>query len=384
MHPAGWIRDAALTLAWTPSVYYLLVTYGAYRFFSRRQSWPPGDCPPVSVLKPVRGLDPEAYENFASYCRQDYPDYEILFAVADENDEVLPVLRRLARDFPDRAIRILVGAEAIGNNRKVNKLCRLAREARYDILVVSDSDIRVAPDHLRTIVAPFQDPAVGVVTCVYRGLTQGSAGAWLEALSNATDFQAGVLAAWLLEGVRFALGATMAVRREALAAIGGFEALADHYSDDFELGSRIAALGYRVELCPQPVATVFPRQSLREGFRHQLRWALTTRHSRPWGHLGLVLTFGLPWALVGAALAPQRALAAAYLLSYLGLRWMVCWVVGVWGLGDELVRRRWWQVPLRDALAVLVWVASFFARRIEWRGASFYVRNQRLVPAERS
>jgi ceramide glucosyltransferase len=385
IHGLVWLRNALLVVAVAPAVYSVLVVYAARRFFRRRKNWAAGTeaLPPVSILKPVRGLDPDAYENFASYCRQNYPDYEILFAVADADDEALPVLERLVRDFPDRQIRILIGVERIGSNNKVNKLCRLVREARHDILVISDSDIRVPPGHLRTVVAPFTDPGVGAVTCVYRSAAENSPGAVLEALSNATDFQAGVLAAWLLEGVHFALGATMAVRRAALEAIGGFEALADHYSDDYETGRRIAALGYRVELCPEPVTTVFPQQSLREGFRHQVRWALTTRHSRPWGHAGLVLTFGLPWSLAAAAVAPTRALAAAYLLSYAILRAAVCWEVGVRGLGDELVRRRWYLVPLRDAVAVGVWVASFFTRRIEWRGSSFYVRNERLVPAER-
>src|SRR5579884_4160539 len=348
IHGLSWLRNALLVVAAAPAVYSALVVYAARRFFRRRKNWTAGAraLPPVSVLKPVRGLDPDAYENFASYCRQDYPEYEILFAVAGADDEALPVLERLARDFPDRQIRILIGAERIGSNNKVNKLCRLVREARHDILVISDSDIRVPPGHLRAVVAPFADPGVGAVTCVYRSAAENSPGAALE-------------------------------------AIGGFEVLADHYSDDYETGRRIAAQGYRVELCPEPVTTVFPRQSLREGFRHQVRWALTTRHSRPWSHAGLVLTFGLPWSLAAAAVAPTRALAAAYLLAYAILRAAVCWEVGVRGLGDELVRRRWYLVPLRDAIAVAVWVASFFTRRIEWRGSSFYVRNERLVPAER-
>lgn len=376
------IRDALLLLALAPLGYYLLTIFAAVRFFRHRPEEPKDFTPPVSILKPVRGLDREAYENYASFCKQDYPEFEIIFNVTDENDPAIPVIERVIRDFPDVQIRLLTGAEQLGTCNKVNKLVRMVREARYDIFVISDSDIRVGPGYLRAVVAPFHDPKVGAVTCLYRGLTDGSLASELEALGNTSDFDAGVLAAWRLGGVDFALGATMATTRRRLAEIGGFEALVDHFSDDFELGNRIHKLGYRVEITTFPVYTVFPKQMLSECFRHQVRWTLTMRHSQPWGHFGLVFTHGLPWVILAAALAPTAAISAAYIAAYVILRGAMAWAVGVWGVGDPLLRRRMWMVPLRDAFAFIVWLTSFFQRTIEWRGSHYTIRDKRLIPIE--
>jgi len=384
MHGAWTIvRWLVLALAVAPFGFYLLSIWSAVSFFRRRE--PPADdsfAPPISILKPCRGLDREIYENFASFCRQDHPQYEILFAVAGRQDPVVPVIERVMREFPSVPIRLLDNIPAVGANGKVNKLVRLAAEARYDLLVINDSDVRVRPDYLRRVVEPFRDPRVGAATAMYRAETEGSLGADLEAVGITSEFQAGVLSAWRLEGVKFALGATMACTRKALDAIGGFEALADYHSDDYELGSRIAARGYRVELLRDPVTLVHGRQTFGEFAAHQLRWALTTRFARPGGHFGLLLTFGLPWSLVAAAIAPAPWIAAAYLAGYLVLRMAAAWTVGVWGLGDSLLRRRMWLVPLRDATGFVTWVASYFWTRIEWRGSAFHVVDGKLIPLD--
>lgn len=377
-HATRWF---VLLLALAPFGYYLVAIYAAWRFFSKRPT-PAGFTPPVSILKPVKGLDREDYENYASFCKQDYPEFEILFNAPDKFDPAVPIIEKIIRDFPERPIRLLIGAEQLGACNKVNKLCRLVREARYDIFVISDSDIRVGPDYLRTVVAPFADPKVGAVTCLYRGLTDGSLASDVEALGNSSDFHAGVLTARQLGGVDFALGATMATTREQLTEIGGFQALVDHFADDYELGHRIAARGYRVEVSHYPVSTVYPRQNLRQTFAHQVRWMLTMRVLRPWGHFGLILTHGLLWTILAVAVAPSLGVAAAYVAGYLVLRLAMAWTVGVWGLRDPLLRRRMWMLPLRDAFAFAVWLASFFKRRFEWRGVEFYVRGKRLVPAE--
>jgi ceramide glucosyltransferase len=378
------LRWSLLALALAPFGYYLLAITAARRFFRNRPPLRTDFTPPVSVLKPVRGLDREAYENYASFCRQQYPEFEIIFGVSEETDPVLPVIRQLIQDFPQCNIRVLVGAEKLGAGDKVNKLCRMVREARYDILIISDSDIRVAPGYLHAVAAPFADPAVGAVTCLYRGITDGSLVSDLEALGNTSDFDAGVLSAWLLGGVQFTLGATMATTRKRLAEIGGFEALVDHFSDDYELGNRIAKLGYRVEVTTFPVFTVFPTQTLGQCFRHQVRWTLTMKHSQPWGHFSLLFTHGLPWAILAAAIAPSWPVSAFYLGGYAVLRAAMAWTVGVWGVNDPLLRRKMWLIPVRDAFAFVVWLASFFTRRIEWRGAEYYIRDKRLVPAGRS
>jgi ceramide glucosyltransferase len=294
------------------------------------------------------------------------------------------VIERLMNDFPEREIRLIIGVEPWGTNDKVNKLVRMVKESRHDILVISDSDMLVEPHYLTSVARLFRDPKVGAVTCPYRGSAGKSFGSELEVIGNSTEFQPGVLVAWLLEGVKFALGATMAVRRDCLEEIGGFQAVANYYSDDFELGNRVAACGHRVELCQWPIITVFPEQTLKECYRHQLRWALTTRHSRPWGHVGLGLTFGLPWTVAAAIAAPSWTIAAAYVAAYLVFRLAVAWEVGVRGLGDDLLRRRLWVIPFRDAFGLYVWLTSFLPQRLRWRGASFYVRKGQMVEVGRS
>ncbi|MFY9531086.1 MAG: bacteriohopanetetrol glucosamine biosynthesis glycosyltransferase HpnI [Candidatus Acidiferrales bacterium] len=376
------IRWAILLLALAPFAYYLLAIVSALRFFGgRHEVLPTGFAPPVSVLKPVHGLDREAYENYASFCRQHYPEYEILFNVADEFDPAIPMIETIIRDFPEVSIRLLIGAEQLGSFNKVNKLVRMAREAKYDILVVSDSDIRVGSEYLREVVTPFKDSQVGAVTCLYRGLADDSFGSQLEALGNSSDFDAGVLAGWQLQGVNFTLGATMATTKSRLAEIGGFEALVDLFVDDYELGHRIAARGYRIELISYPVETVYPRETLRESFAHQVRWNLAIRNAEPLKGLGLVFVHGLPWALLAAALAPSARLAAIYLGGYVVLRFAMAWTVGVWGLRDPLLRRKIWMLPLRDAFAFLVWLRSLFNHRVQWRGSEYIIRDKRLVPA---
>jgi ceramide glucosyltransferase len=375
-------RDALLLLALASFAYYVVAIVAALRFFGRTHgvSVPSDFTPPISILKPIYGLDRETYENYASFCTQDYPEYEIVFCVSDEQDPAIPVIAKLASDFPQRRITLLIGSEPLGVSDKVNKLCRMAREARHEFLAVSDSDVRVETEYLRAIAAPFRDPAVGAVTCLYRGLSDGSLAANLEAIGNSTDFTAGVLVAWLFAPVNFTLGATMATTKTRLAEIGGFESLVDHFSDDYELGNRIAARGHRVELSTFPVSIVYPHQTLADAFRHQLRWNVSIRFSRPAGHLGLIFTQALPLALLAAIFAPSAAWAISFLVGYLLLRGISAWVVGVYGMRDPGVRKHMELLPLRDAFAFVVWVASFFPQRIHWRGREFYVRDKRLVP----
>ena len=382
MHPWPLLRNALLLLSAAPFAYYILAILASGRFF-RRSTESPGDYfPPISVLKPIRGLDREAYENFASFCRQDYPEFEILFCVSDEQEPALPVIRQLIADFPARRIRVLVGAEPLGASDKVNKLCRLAREARNDVLIVSDSDVRVGPGFLSAVAAPFADPKVGGVTCLYRGLTDGSFAADLEALGNSADFAPGVLVAWMLGGKKldFMLGAVMATTKRQLGEIGGFESLVDYFCDDYELGNRIAATGRRVELSRFPVDIVYPRETLAEAFRHQIRWNLSIRFSRRWGHLGLLFTHGLLWSILGLALTHSWAAWIFFVAGYELLRTDVALGTGARGMRDPLVRRRFALLTLRDLFAFAVWLASFFPQSIRWRDREFHVREKRLVP----
>ena len=374
-----------LALACGPLVYYLLSIACAWDFFSKPpppEAGPPYT-PPISVLKPVRGVDRAAYENFASFCRQDYPEYEVLFSASDADDPVIPVIERVIRDHPERRLRLLVGAPSLGMNSKVNQLCRLVQEARYDLLAISDSDVRVESEYLRRVAVPFRDPQVGAVTALFRANAKGGVVSQLDALGAAEDFS-GTLIARRFEGMKFTLGTTMATTRPRLAEIGGFEALVDHHADDFELGKRIAARGYRVELLREPAWMVFPQRSLGEFLRHELRWMIGMRNIRPLGHLGMLFTHGLPWALAAAAVAPSRWLAALFLIAYLALRLAMSWTIGVWGLKDPVARGGFWLIPLRDALTFLVWLASFASNRIRWRGLEFKVEKGILVPVPNS
>ena len=385
MTAGGAIRAAILLVALAPFGYYILAIVAARLFFSKRAVPLPGDfTPPVSILKPIYGLDRETYENYASFCRQDYPEFEILFCVSDDRDPAVPVIQKIIADFPGRPIRLLVGSEQLGASDKVNKLCRMVREARHETVIVSDSDVRVEPGFLSTIAGAFRDPEVGGITCLYRGLTDGSFAASLEAMGNSTDFAAGVLVNWLGRKIDFMLGAIMATTKKNLAEIGGFEVLADYFCDDFELGNRIAREGHRIELSTLPVCIVYPRESLWEAFRHQLRWNLSIRYSRPAGHLGLIFTQGLPWTILSALLAPSVPIALAYIATYVVLRSEMARNVGVWGIQDRALRAKLALLPVRDAFAFLVWLASFFPQRIRWRGREFYVRNRRLVPVDSS
>jgi ceramide glucosyltransferase len=381
MHLMRW---AALIVALGPFVYYVLAIYCAWDYFRgvrRTPSPDPSFAPPISVLKPVRGLDRGAYENFASLCRLDYPEYEIVFAVPNREDPVNSVIENLQRDFPERQIRLLVGAPRIGANSKVNKLCCLAKAAKYDLLVIGDSDVRVEPDCLREMAAPFARPDVGAVTALFRGMPAECFISKLEALSVPSDSAASALVARKLEGnLRFAFGWMMATTKRHLDEIGGFEAIADHHSDDFEIGNRIASKGYRVELMRKYVWMVFPQETIGEFMRHELRWSVGLRNVRKMGYYGLAFTFGLPWAILAAIVAPSTAIGAAYVLGYFLLRFAMAWTVGVWGMGDPVTRRSIWLVPLRDAIAFGVWLGGMFSNKISWRGLKYRVKGGLLIP----
>jgi ceramide glucosyltransferase len=376
---SGW-RAIVLLLAVAPLGYYSAAAVLAWLFFRREHARKlPEYTPRVSVLKPVRGIDFGSYANFASFCQQDYPDYEILFAANDSADPAVPLIQRLKADFPERRIRLLVGAEHLGANRKVNNLARLAQEAQHEILVLSDGDVRVGPNYLREVVAPFADEGTGAVTCFYRAIAEINLGAELEAIGAASDFFAGVLMANGMEGMSFALGASIATTKRWLAKVGGFAAFADMLADDYELGHRIAKAGGTVVLSREVVWTMYPKQTARGFWDHQLRWARTVRLCRPASYFGLLLTHGLPWALLAAIVAPTRWIGAAYLFAYLVLRLVMAWTVGVWGVRDDVLRRKFWLVPFRDLLNFGVWLASLASNRITWGEEKYELRKGRMI-----
>jgi len=378
------IRLLILAFAAIPFIYYLIVLYSSWQFFRRRARGgsAPGDfAPPVSNLKPIRGLDPDAYENFASFCRQDYPDYELLFCVGDETDPALPVLQKLMRDFPERNIRVLFSSSEKGTNDKVVKLAHLVREAQHEVVVISDSDVRARPDYLRQVVAPLADPKVGAVTCFYLPTEERTLTDSLQSIGMFSDFYAGILVARQLDGVKFALGPTIATTRTRLAGFGGYEAIQFKPADDLLVGRLIAAQGYEVVLSHHTILTVPDYQSLRELFHKRLRWFVVMRNMRPWGHIGLFLTQGLPWTLAAMAASPSARVAISYAVTYLALRVAMTLTIGVWGLKYDVLWKKLGLIPFWDGMAVLIWLTSFTRNTIRWRDGEYYIRDGKLVPA---
>jgi ceramide glucosyltransferase len=365
-----------------PFVYYLIALYSAIRYFTQAKNGsdsPSEFTPPVSNLKPVRGLDPEAYENFASLCRQDYPEYELIFCVTDLTDPCVPVIHKLIRDFPDRKIRLLCSAGHTAINDKVAKLRLMEREAQYETLVINDSDVRVDPGYLRRVVAPLADPRVGGVTCFYVSAHDRSFVEYLQTVGMLSDFYAGVLVAWLLDGVHFALGPTMVSTKQRVADFGGFQALENRPGDDLLFGRLIAEQGYEMKLLPSAVETVPDFKGTSELIAKRLRWMTVMRNMRTWGHFGLIFTFGLPWAILAILIHPTVTVAAVYLGGYAVFRAAITWLIGAQGLKQSGVWKKMALIPFWDALAFLIWLASFTRSSIRWRGVTYQLKNGQFV-----
>ncbi len=335
---------------------------------------------PISILKPLKGTDPEMYESFRSHCVQDYPEYEIIFGVSDEDDPAVSLVRRLQAEFPQLGIQLVFCKKNLGNNTKVSNLAQMLPSARYEYLLVNDSDIRVPANYLRTISGELDRPGTGLVTCLYRGMASPTIGSRFESLGISTDFVPGVLTAWQLEGgLSFGLGSTLAFRRSDLAAIGGFEAVVDYLADDYELGNRIAKLGRKVELSQAVVETFLPAYSVADFLNHQLRWARTIRDSRPGGYFGLLFTFGFTWVVLLLLTTGGARWAWLLLGSVVASRCVMAWLTGSRVLRDSQVARWPWLLPVRDFIGSFIWLASFAGHTISWRGDSFKLESGRLV-----
>jgi ceramide glucosyltransferase len=367
------------------SFYYLVCLWSGASFLrersvslhSRNAS---GFLPPVSILKPLKGVDPEIYESFRSHCVQDYPEFEIIFGVSDLADPAVANVAQLQKEFPHLSIKLIVCEKILGTNVKVSNLAQMLLHARYENLIVNDSDIRVNPDYLRRVMAPLADQRVGMVTCLYRGIAAETLGSKLESLGISTDFSPGVLVAQKLEGaLGFGLGSTLAFRRADLARVGGFESILDHLADDYELGRRVAGLGLQVKLSDVVVETHLPSYSLRSFLSHQLRWARGIRDARAGGYFGLIATFGVMWSLLNVLAARGAAWSWAVLAAVFLLRFAVALAVGSSALRDRQVVPDFWLLPLRDLIAVALWLVSFFGHTVTWRGDAFVLKNGKLI-----
>jgi ceramide glucosyltransferase len=372
-----------LGVAAIPFIYYLLALYSSWKYFAQKdhsRATRREFTPPVTCFKAIRGLDEDAYENFASFCRQDYPEYEILFCV-DENDPTIPVLQRLMRDYPQTKIRLIYGPDHQAINDKVARLDRLSKEARYDLWVLTDGDVRVEPSYLRTVVSPMLDPQIGGVTCFYYGTKETTFIEKLQELGMMCDFFPGILVAWLLDGVKFGFGQTIVTTRKHVQGFGGFTTIESRPADDLLTCRLIAEQGYEIKLLPYVVRTTPDFRSMKDLLYKRTRWMTVMRHMRPWGHLGLIFTFGLPWSLLALALDPSLTTALVYLGGYIFFRVWMTWLVGVHGLKLSNLWPKMWMIPIWDATAFLIWLASFTRRAIRWRGVDYTLRDGMLTLA---
>jgi len=368
--------------------YFLAALIAAYIFLAQRVPRSENFAPGVSILKSLKGVDPGMLDAFRSHCRQDYVgEHELLFGVSSLDDPAAAAVAELQREFPASAIRLIECPERLGTNGKVSTLAQLAPLARHDYLLINDSDITVSPRYLTRVMAHFAPPAkvdpkqrpVGLVTALYRGRAHGTFASRLESLGIATDFQASVLLSrWIEGGLRYGLGSTLAVNREALEAIGGLGVLADHLADDYELGVRVYQAGYAIALSSEAVETSVPPYDWRGFVDHQLRWFRTVRDARPGGYVGLVFTHGLCWALLNVLASGASPLSLWILAMSFFLRLTLAMTVGARVLKDHDVLPNLWLLPVRDVVAMGLWIAGFAGNTIVWRGERFTVKNGKL------
>ena len=369
--------------------YYLAAIVAARVFLAARRTPVQAFAPGVSILKSLKGIDPGMLDAFRSHCRQSYAgEFEMLFGVSSLDEPAAEAVLRLQREFPERPIQLIECPLRLGTNGKVSTLAQMLPKARHEYLLINDSDIAVGPRYLERVMGQFAQAAsrakapsgrqthVGLVTALYRGRAHGTLGSLLEALGIATDFVPAVLLARLLEGgLSYGLGSTLAVRREVLKEIGGFEGLVDHLADDYELGTRVTKAGYRVALSGEVVETGIPAYAWGGFVDHQLRWLRTVRDARPGGYVGLVFTHGLAWAMLNLVASGLSPLSLWILAMSFFLRLTLAMMAGAEVLGDHQVLPNLWLLPLRDVVAMGLWAAGFAGDTIVWRGERFHVKD---------
>ncbi len=368
------------------TVFLVLVLISAARFrtLKKRPASEVREDPPATLLKPLCGLEVRLESNLESFFRQDYPRFEIVFGVRNKYDPALTVVHRISRRYPDVPMTIVFSGEPDRPNAKVCSLNKMVAAARSEYLVISDSDVLVTPNYLREVVRPLLDPQVGLVTCLYRGVPTGGIWSRLEALGMSVEMTSGVLVADLLEGMKFALGPTMAIRRNVLDALGGIGVLADYCADDYLLGKKVAESGRTVVLSSHIIGHVVLNDSWKDSILHQVRWMRSTRFSRPAGHIGSGLTFAMPFGLLGmvAGIALHSGVWAAALLGTALLNRLVMSVVAGWSVvDDDLALRDCWLYPVRDLMGFCFWIASFLGSTIVWRSQQYHLEKEgRMAP----
>lgn len=372
----SWVLLAAVAGA---TAYSCLAVFAIFRFLRFRRAAQKGRAaafaPPVSLLKPLYGMDRELRSNLESFCRLDYPAYEILFSVREESDAAVPIVRQLEKDFPRVPMRLLFTGPPLYFNAKVHALEVMAEAAAHEILVINDSGVRVGPAYLRSVVRPLAEPSVGLVTCIARSIPSRGLWSLLEAVGINTQFNPGVLTAWLLLGMQFSIGKTMAIRKQRVNQLGRFGRLGNYLADDFVLGERVAQAGYSVVLSETIPDNLLADEGMRASLQHRLRWERSSRYSRPAGYVGQVFMHNLPLALLAWLwVSAGNPLGWGIIAACVGSRLLLAWACASLLLRDPAFRRFWWLLPVQDLVSFGVWLGAFLGREIVWRGARFRVR----------
>lgn len=341
--------------------------------------------PPVTILKPLKGSDMESEACFRSHFQLDYPQYQIVFGVAEKSDPAVEIVHKLRREFAKIDAELVICPQQLGANRKVSNLAQMLGAAKHEHLVINDADMLVRPEYLREVMAPFASEKIGFVTCVYRALPSRTIWSKVEALGICSEFMPAVLLARMIEGgVDFGLGATLACTRKALAAMGGFEALLNRLADDYDLGTGIKRAGFATALSTYVPETHAPDYDLHGFWNHQIRWNRTVRDARPAGYAGLIFTFGIFWSLLAMVLSRGALWSALLFASVFGMRYLMAIGAGGIALGDQFLVRDLWLLPLRDAMSMAVWIASYFGKTVVWRGERFTLSKGTISPASPS
>jgi Glycosyltransferases, probably involved in cell wall biogenesis len=389
LHILFWV---ALVGSVTSTIYCLMVMAAAARFGVRKRREDSADAsflPPLSVLKPLHGTEPGMERNLQTFFEQDYPEFELLFCARHDTDEGLRLARRVAERYPHVDAKFITCGEPLPkfHNAKVYSLAKLDSVARHPLYITSDADVRVTRDYLRRMVQNLKDPHLGLASCVYLGTVDGGASAGfsaqLDAVGKSVEMTSGVLVADMLEGTKFALGATMAVRKESFQKAGGFEELGQFYADDFVLGNRLAAQGVGVQMATHVIRLMVQDTPFGLSFRNQLRWMQSTRRSRPWGHLGSGLTFAMPFGLLGLlwGLLSGHALVGVLWLSWMVVqRWMQAGSI-LRVMGDPDWVRGTMLYPIRDLLGSILWLGSYGGDRFYYRGKIYKLKDGGKVEA---
>jgi ceramide glucosyltransferase len=368
------------------SIYVILCLLAVFRFRTQPEvsaSYSFSEWPPATILKPVCGLEKNQEANLHSTCVQDYPEFQVVFSVQDPNDPVIPLLKEIQQRAGQERVSVAIENHQVGPNGKINNLLGALPHARYDILVISDSDVGLKPDYLKTIVAPLADPEVGMVCTFYKATCADKWFEKMELLTFNADFIPNVVFAHVSGASKFCLGPSMALRRSNLKEIGGLEALADYLVEDFEMGRRIRSSGMKIAIVRYFIDIVVDLKNLSQWWNHQVYWDQNTRAAQPAGFFASILIRSVPFAFFFAASHLGDAIGLAVLTGALGLRLATAAVIMGWGFRDREGLKSLALLPLRDMTALLSWLLAFTKRTVLWRGSEFILsRDGRLVPRE--